>query len=189
MGRKRRRKVRQMYTRIAFSIIAILLLFLVIKNTQARYTSSATSNANFDLAYYVFKEESISQELRLDDILPRSTPYIYTFSVANYEGEDRTQTSIEYDIEIKTTTNLPLNYSIHKQGETTSIIESEENRQDEYGTYFKYVTLEGDTFGFTQDEMNAYVIEVEFPEQYNLAQYEGIIEYIQITIDSKQKMR
>ena len=188
MRRKRRRKVRQMYTRVAFSIIAILLLFLVVKNSQAKYTSSASSNANFDLAYYVFKEQSISQELRLQDILPRSQPYIYTFSVANYDGDDRTQTSIDYDIVIKTTTNLPLSFSVHKQGDNTSIIESEVNIQDSYGTYFKKIELEGDTFGFRQNELNAYVIEIEFPQRYNLAQYEGIIEYVQITIDSRQKM-
>ena len=188
MSRKRRRKVRQMYTRIVLSIIAILLLFLVIKNSQARYTSSAESNVNFDLAYYLFKEESISQELRLDDILPRANPYIYTFYVANYNEDERTETTIDYDIEIKTTTNLPLQFSIHKQGETASVIDSDVNEQDSYGTYFRYITLEGDTFGFRQDEMNVYVIEVTFPETYNMAQYEGIIEYVQITIDSKQKM-
>ena len=189
MERKRRRKVRQVYTRVSFSILFFLFLCLIVKNSGAKYTSSATSNVSFDLAYYLFKDESISQDLRLSDILPRSQPYVYTISVANYDGTDRTQTAIEYDIEIKTTTNLPLEFAIHKQGESTSVIDSQQTVQDDYGTYFREIQLEGDVFGFSTDQSNVYVLEITFPQNYNLAQYEGIIEYIQVTVDSKQKLR
>ena len=188
MRRRRRRKAIQMYTRIGFSIIAILLLMLVIKNTQARYTSSATSNVNFDLAYFVVKPQSISQDLKLEDILPSDNAYTYNFSVSNFDGTDRTQTMIDYDIEIKTTTNLPIQISVHRYGESTSVIDDEETVQDDYGTYYNVYTLEGATFCFTQNETHAYVLEVLFPEQYKLAQYEGIMEYIKITVDSRQKM-
>ena len=188
MRRARKRKSRTLYIKLIIILATVIIAAGLIRGVFARYRTTGTSNANVDLAYYLFKEESISQSLKLASILPRSEKYQYTFSVANYEGTDRTQTALEYTIEITTTTNLPLSFEVHKQGETTDLIESQTTTQDSDGTYFKHITVTGDEFGFRQNQQNVYVIEVEFPERYNQAQYEGIIEYVEITIDSHQKI-
>ena len=91
-----------MYIKFAFLVIPI-----------AKYRSTAKSNADVDLAFYMFKEEDISQDLKLASILPREEPYEYTFSVANNDGKDRTETAIHYEIELKTTTNLPLTFKVY----------------------------------------------------------------------------
>ena len=41
---------------------------------------------------------------------------------------------------------------------------------------------------FEQDETIIYKLNVEFPKEYNLAQYEGIVEYVKITIKSAQRV-
>lgn len=190
MGRSRRkRKARIMYIKFTLLVILIIIAFNLIKNTTARYRSSAQSNANVDLAYYLFREESISQDLKLESILPREQPYNYTFSVANFDGTDRTETAIQYTVEIKTTTNLPLNYKVYNQSNpTVDLVSGIETRRDDDGTYFKYINVTGNTFGFTQNEQHFYTIQIEFPKQYNLAQYEGIVEYVQITVKSSQRI-
>ena len=186
--RRRKRKIRQLYINTIIFIIIAFISINLINGVIAKYRSSATSSANVDLAYYIFKEESISQELKLQSILPRENPYIYTFLVANYKEEERTQTALEYTIKIKTTTNLPLQYKVHKENEDTDLVTEVKTEQDIDGTYFKYINVQGDEFGFRQNEENIYKLEIKFPPEYNLAEYEGIIEYIELTIDSKQKI-
>lgn len=189
MTKRRRRNHRKkiIYVRFIFIIILIFITIRFIQNGFARYRSTATSQADVDLAYYFVKAGDISQDLKLERILPRTNKYTYSFSVANYDGNTRTETSLDYTIEIKTTTNLPLNYKICKQGETTDRITSTQPIADDDGTYFKYITATGDTFGFSENEVDYYQIEIEFPVEYNSSQYEGIVEYLQLTVYSTQK--
>ena len=188
MRKRRRRKIKGIYTRIALCILAIFAVLVLIKSSQARYVSSSQSNVDVNLAYYVVDEQSISQDLKLVDILPRTNAYTYSFSVSNFDGNDRTKTFLDYDISIKMTTNLPITIAIHKRGENTSVIDTVVEEQDDDGTYFRYITFEEATFGFTQNQTDIYDIDVTFPLSNNDAQYEGIIEYIQITLDARQKM-
>ena len=178
-----------MYIKFAFLIILAIIVISLIRNTMAKYKSTGTSNANVDLAYYLFKEGSISQDLKLASILPSTTKYNYTFSVANNDGTKRTDTAIEYTISLKTTTNLPLNYRLYNQEDSTqNLISSMTTSADTDGTYFRYIDAVGGNFGFTQDEHRIYNLEVEFPTTFNSSDYEGIVEYVQITINSNQKL-
>lgn len=185
--RRRNRRKKLIYIRFIFIIILLFITVRFIQNGFARYRSTATSQADVDLAYYFVKAGDISQDLKLERILPRTNKYTYSFSVANYDGNNRTETAIDYTIELKTTTNLPLNYKIYKQGETTDRITSADVEPDDDGTLFKYIIATGDSFGFSQNETDYYQIEIEFPEQYNSSEYEGIVEYLQLTVYSTQK--
>lgn len=189
MTRRRRKSYRKKikYIRLAFIIILLFMTGRFIQNAFARYRSTATAQADVDLAFYFVKAGDISQDLKLERILPSENKYRYSFSVANYDENNRTETSLDYTIEIKTTTNLPLNFSIFKQGETTNRIISSEAIADDDGTYFKYITATGDSFGFNENEEDYYQIEIEFPEAYNSSEYEGIVEYLQLTVCSTQK--
>lgn len=189
MGRaRRRRKAKLMYIKFALIVILAIATVSLIRNSTAKYRSTAKSNADVDLAFYMFQATDISQDLKLASILPRVAPYEYTFSVANNNGTDRTETAIHYTIEFKTTTNLPLNFKVYNsQDMTTDLVQSSETRADDDGTYFKYITVAGGNLGFEQNEQVIYKIHVEFPEEYNLAQYEGIVEYVKITIKSTQR--
>ncbi len=190
MGRaRRRRKARLMYIKFIIFIILFILAISLIKNTFAKYRSTGSSNANVDLAFYLFQEQSISQDIKLASILPRVQPYNYTFSVANNNGTDRTDTALTYTIELKTTTNLPLNYAVYTQSDTTTnLITSTSTTQDDDGTYFKYLNVQGGEFGYSTNESVNYILQVEFPQEYAVSEYEAIVEYIQITINSSQKI-
>ena len=186
---RRRRRAKLIYIRFTLLIILAIVAISLVRNSIAKYRSSATSAADVDLAFYLFTETDISQSLQLASILPRSTPYEYTFSVANNDGTDRTETAIHYSMELRTTTNLPLNFKVYRSTDlTTDLVESTQTIQDTDGTYFKKMTITGGNFGFLQNEQATYKIEVEFPESYNDSEYEGIIEYLELTIKSSQRM-
>ena len=188
MQRKRRRKIKQTYIKIIFLVIVLLMAIYLIKGVTAKYKTSASSSANVDIAYYIFKEQSISQDLKLPSILPSSQAYTFTFSVANHDQNERTQTALEYSMELVTTTNIPFQFTVHKYGEQTNLITQTQTVQDSDNTYFKHFTIAGDEFGFSQDEQNVYVLEILFPLSLNSAEYEGIIEYMQLIINSRQKI-
>ena len=190
MGKARRkREAKLKYLKLTSAIIATIVSIGIIGQTIAKYKSNAQSEANIDLAYYLLKDQSISQDLVLTSILPRENAYIYNVRVANYDGTDRTETAIDYTIKIRTTTNLPLQYRVYKQPDlTNSVISSETTTPDSDGTYFKNIVLTTDSFGFAQNEEAIYRIEVEFSEDYNSADYEGRVEYISVTVESNQKI-
>ncbi len=189
MKRTRRRKNNNLiFFRLILLVIILVLAINVIRSTFARYRSRALSEADVDLAYYLVNTQSISQDLRVDTLVPSNTTNTYSFFVANYKDSERTQTALDYTIQIKTTTNLHLNYAVHKQGETTNLITNDETRVDSDGTYFRYLTVTGGTFGVTENQQDVFELDITFPETYNSAEYGGIIEYIQITIDSSQKI-
>ena len=72
---------------------------------------------------------------------------------------------------------------------TANLVSNIETTQDDDGTYFKYIDVTGGSFGFLQNEKTIYTLQVEFPEEYNSAEYEGIVEYVQITIKSTQRIQ
>ena len=188
MQRARKRRIRNKYIMLILLLVVAFIAISLIRGVLARYTSTGTSNANVDLAYYIFEEQSISQTLRIDSILPKTGTYSYEFSVANNDGTKRTQTALEYTISMRTTTNLQLNYSVHKKNEATELITNTTTTADDDGTFFKHMTITGGDFGFRTNQQDTYVLEIEFPVRFNQARYQGILEYIEITVNSHQKI-
>ncbi len=190
MKRTRRRKNNRnlIFIRLIFIVLILVVAINLVRGTLARYRSRALSEADVDLAYYLVNSGSVSQTLKIDSMIPKNTANEYNFFVANYRDGERTQTALDYTIQIRTTTNLHLTYSVHKQGETTNLITSNVDRPDSDGTIFKYLTVSGGTFGVTTNQQDVYVLEVTFSEDYKSAEYAGIIEYVEITIDSSQKL-
>ena len=80
--RRRNRRKKLIYIRFIFIIILLFITVRFIQNGFARYRSTATSQADVDLAYYFVKAGDISQDLKLERILPRTNKYTYSFSVA-----------------------------------------------------------------------------------------------------------
>ena len=98
MGRaRRRRKAKLMYIKFAFLVLLAIASISLIRNSVAKYKSTAKSNADVDLAFYMFKEQDISQDLKLESILPRIEPYEYTFK-ANYKMNVRKGASSKADV-------------------------------------------------------------------------------------------
>lgn len=180
--------------KLLINLFTLILIAILINRTLSRYEVASTAQAEIQAAFYLLADDYKSMTVKLDTLEPRNQEYTYTFSVGNNDTEKRTETSLEYDLKIITTTNLPLEYELYmvKEGEVatgTNIITNDEIAPDEYGTYFRTLSTPTETFGHRTNETNVYTLVVRFPEQYKQTQYQDIIESIEIKVDSKQLIK
>ena len=158
----------------------------------SRFFSKTDSESQIETAFYLLKTDYYEKKVHLEDIIPRSEPYTYKFKVQNNDGEVRTETNLTYKLKIITTTNLPLNYKLYKNEDSTSpnstnIITSDTiEKTSNNGAYFRTIETEEEQFTFTKDEENIYTLVITFPQEYDSFNYQDIVEGITINIDSKQ---
>ncbi len=194
--RRRRKSSRNTAIAIRFIIFLICIIALcsiVFTNVIAKYNSKATALKNIDIAIYAFKEDHQTMNFKLDNMIPQTEPYQHTFSVTNTDSNNKiAQTSIEYDITIKTTTNIPLQYVLYKNQTPTSvspsnIIIEETVQADADGTYFKTLKTAKQTFTHSTTQTDIYYLLIYFSETYKTQpEYQHMVESVEITIDSAQ---
>ena len=181
--------------RLYIKLIIIILCFIVVIQiftlTISRYESNSNSNADIDIAFYLLKEDYKSMTLNLGKIVPRVEPYVYNFEITNEENGNIAETDLEYSLEIKTTTNLPLSYKLYMNEDYTNegakdIITSDVTEKDEDGTYFRTLKTDNQIFIHSTAMSNVYTLVINFPIGYNTEEYQNIIDSIEINVDSKQ---
>ena len=183
------RKKSIIIAKLLVNILCIILIIILLDRTYAKYKTEATSQAEIQAAFYLLNDDFQSVNVKLDALEPRDEDYIYTFSISNNKSNTRTETSLEYDLKVVTTTNLPLSYKLYKNEDYktgTNIITSDTITGDEYGTFFRTLSTGKEEFTFTEDQTNIYTLVIRFPKQYNKTEYQDIIEAITIEITSKQ---
>jgi len=172
-------------------ITSILIFFwflylFKVPESLSRFTSLVSSDADVSIAFYVIDAEYQTEEIKLDKIVPNDTEYEYKFSVANYNKVKRLETNAEYNVVIRTTTNLNLEYELYENNENESVILSKELIQDDDGTYYNVIKTKKEKFGFRKNQINYYTLAIKFPLDYIDYNYQDIIESIEIIILSKQ---
>ena len=101
--------------------------------------------------------------------------------------------SLEYVLQIITTTNLPLTYKLYMNEDYTSntatnLVTNNNTTvtADDDGTYFKYITLAKEELYYNTPKINNYTLLIYYlPESAN-AIYQNTIESVRIVIDSNQ---
>lgn len=185
------KKIAKKIIKILILLLILILLAKLISFTLSKYESNATSNTDIQVAFYIIKEDYQSMNVNLDSLFPREEPYVYTFSISNNDGTKMCETDMEYDLTIRTTTNLPIDYELYmnedyKDSKARSIIKTNDISQDEYNTYFRTITTDTQTFTHIQEKTNVYQLVLYFPQKYNTLNYQDIIEAIEIDVKSKQ---
>ena len=173
---------------IILGIIVATRLFVLI---LARYESMSNSVSNVDVAFYVLKDDYKTMTTNLDSLLPQDDAYIYTFSIGNQDGTQTAEVDLEYELTIRTTTNLPLTYELYMNQQYTdsnaqNIITENKIEADEQGTYFRKLLTDKVSLSYKVATTNQYQLVVHFPKEYNTENYQDIIELIEITVDSHQ---
>ena len=141
LDKKKLKKLLVILVLIAIIVVAIIL----IRNTLARYESDATSSKDVDAAFWIVNNTFESNQVVIKDIYPADTTYDYSFTVSNFEGNKKAETDLTYDLVLKMTTNLPLEYDVQKNGKACK--KTEELIQDEDGTYYRQIKLDTDANG------------------------------------------
>ena len=184
---KKRNKNKVFLIKMLIFLFSLIIVFFLVKGTFSRFSSDASVVGSLSTAMYIVSEGYESMNLKLDEILPRSEPYEYSFSISNFKGANRAEVNLEYELKIVTTTNLPLTYELYlNNDDTTNIITSDIISRDEHETYFRILTTEKKTFGYTEDESNLYKLVIYFPETYRDIKYQDVIEGIEIQVNSSQ---
>ena len=185
------RRKNKLIAKSILTFIMLIIAIILINKTLSKYESSSISDVGVDVAFYMLKEDHMSMNVALPEIVPSDVPYVYTFSIGNNDNKNRTQTAIEYDLEIITTTNLPLQYELYinknyNEAGAVNIINGNDVVQDEDGTYFRHISTLTKTFGYKQDETNIYYLVVYLPKQYDSIDYQNVIESMEIIVNSRQ---
>lgn len=188
---KKIKKVKNDFNLVIILIVILIFLVLIIPSAFSRYETTGSSNLNNPIAYYVVEAGYQYLDVRIPNMVPREEPYIYNFSVANNKDNKRAEVSLEYDLSIKTTTNLELDYELflnedYQNLSAQNIIVQDTIIQDEHYTYLRNMTTPKQYFSHLYDEENQYTLVIYFDEIYKNYIYQDIIESIFIIIDSKQ---
>lgn len=172
---------------IAVIIVAIILL----QRTLARYETTTSSEKDVDVAFWVVDNDFKQGTILITDVYPSNDTFDYTFSVSNFKVEDdgsvtkRAETDLEYDIVLKTTTNIPLEYQIAKNG--ANISTTQEIFTDTDGTYYRKISLAAAQMAQNVDTTDRFTIKVTFPKENDTnAEYSDLIEYIKLELNAKQ---
>lgn len=213
-------------------VTIILIIYKILCDSFSLFESQATSDANIDIAFFLVNDRySISstdetsegatpytRSIKIADIQPGDTKE-YTIWVSNYgfydangqllesdhvEGAEKkvADTNIKYNINIKTTTNLPLEYKlttttgVTEERTETTILRESESPSDTDGMYFKNIysanekklLFNNNSEGIAQGQQDTYKLQVTFPNEgeWKDARYQDIVEYIEVSIDAEQ---
>ena len=169
-------------------IILFISVFILIPNGLSRYQTITGSNVNIDMAFYVIGTSMTSESLVMNDISPSEEPYIYTFTVQNYDERGRIETKANYTINITTTTNIPFIYEIYKINNLTkeNISLEETIKQNEDLMYFRNIRTASFEFDYKNNQTDLYQLYIYYPNEYDSYEFQNIVENINITIESKQ---
>lgn len=178
------KKIMRLYAKLVILVLCILIIARIFVLVLSKYESISDSYANVDIAFYLFKEDYKTMTVNLASIEPRDDKYIYEFTIGNQDGIETAEIDLEYELTLRTTTNLPLTFELYKN--ETNVIKENNIITDEYGTYFRIITTEKEFLPYTQGTTNLYQLVVQFPANYNQEKYQDIIELLEITVNAQQ---
>lgn len=201
---RRRINTRKVKKSITIVLLLIIIIFAVIQigKTLSRYESTATTERELDVAFWVVDNDFQTKRMLIEDIYPNDVSFEYKFNVSNFNEKGKVaDTDLEYAIVITATTNLPLSYEITKNGETCN--KTERLYKDEDGTYYREIKLETEKNQLIMEYdaqengiTDEFVIKVTFPKEsyvngslvnnrQNL-DYADLMEDVKIDLSAKQ---
>lgn len=177
---------------LIFLIVAIIICMAIgIIITMARYKSTGNTDILADVAFWVFEEGFQTGNIMLTDLYPREDAFEYSFTISNSDGTKVAETTLEYDIYITSSTNLPLEFEVYKNNGKLSGSNIEDNIVvDASGqNYVRKIKIKNGEFIYNQKKTDNYKLAITFPIEYNEnEEFEGMIENINIVVDAKQKI-
>lgn len=187
-------------TKIILCMIIFLVLYKLVFSSFSLYESEANSKADIDVAFYLLGDFYESKVISLKDMKPGDEQEII-FSIANYKTDNtgkieaQAETDIEYELKVRTTTNLPLEYELRVQDlnsprDPLSLTPV----RDADNTYFFNLVSEKDIIQYTTPFMSTYKLIIKlpktaFPVGEESYKYQGMMECIEIKLDSKQVIK
>ena len=178
---------------VFFLIFILFVAYFLFQMAYARYEMNARLVANIDKALYIFDTDEVRFNLDPDGIVPSNDPYVYRFSVANFNETQNSDVDISYHVTIRTTTNLPITIQLYRNQLPTdsgaiNLFNGVQNVQDEDGAWYHIYDVRDDyEMLYTNEVTDYYTIVINFPLVYaSDTTYVNSIENIEVTLDSHQ---
>lgn len=173
-------------------VVCLLFVTLIVFGTGITYsvfTSDSILNSNQKIAKFIFNTETLDElELSLTDLYP-GVKKEYQFSVSNNSSGKTSNVTLNYNMIIKTYHFMPIDINLYKleEGKETLVMNCDEtyNRNDENEVV---CNTDIEEMSYSNDEIHNYKIEVSFPSTYNSEEYTDLVDYINIEINSWQKI-
>lgn len=171
-------------------MIAIAIgIFAGIGVTFSLFHSETPSNMNQNIAKFVFNSKTLDElNLSLIDIKPGEIKE-YNFSIANSEGEIISDVLVEYQISLKTYHFIPLEIELYKvttEGDVLLV-----NCDETYARNLNNEILcntDIQQLNHTTTQSNDYKLIIDFPIEYNNTIYTNLMDFLDLEINSWQKV-
>lgn len=193
--------------KLLICLLIVMILYKIVFSSYSLYESEANSTFEAEVAFFVLEDTNLTKTVTLDDLQPGETTSC-SFSIANYitESDDSSEvgkiaeTDIIYNLTIKTTTNLPLEYELYlndnpsTNSSAVDLIDGNYSYiQDSDDTYFNKIFEYENTFKHDVEYTDTYILVITFPkgttedpDVYMNYTYQDIMDAIEISVDAKQ---
>lgn len=181
---------------LLFSFFLLLCLYLSFKLFGIAYSSYETSaklNANIDRAIYLIENDGMTFNIDPEQIVPSNDPYVYKFSVSNFNASSNSDIDVSYELKVITTTNLPLTIELYRnenydEASAVNLFSTARIVQDVDGAWYNIYEPEGVYEMLYKEQVtDIYTLVVNFPKTYaSNSVYADSIESIEVVIESKQ---
>lgn len=180
--------MKRKYKLILMIIIAIGI-FAGIGVTYSLFHSETPTNMNRNIAKFVFNSKMMDElNLSLNDIIPGQIKE-YSFSISNNEEETISDVLVEYQISLKTYHFIPLEIELYKSTSEGDVLLF--NCDETYSRNLNneiVCNTEIQQLNHTNKESNNYKLIVEFPSEYNDITYSNLMDFLDLEINSWQKV-
>ena len=174
-----------------FSILVFALLIILNTGifTYSKYETHLTSQNSITTAVYLVDDEYQTINVKLPDVIPGNNQYTYSFSVSNFNEDEHSDTNLRYRIHIRTTTNVDITYQLYNtlsiENAQSDILTNSVTR-DSFGTHFRHIYTDYKTMLYSENKTDYYTILFTFPNDFKNAIYSGMVELIEINVESNQ---
>ena len=180
-------------SKVSLFVLIVLIIVAIIPLTISKYETSSRGNINSNIAFYLFHDDYIVQNVNLSNVDFSQGHYVLNFTVSNQNNNKVSDVDISYVLKVVTTTNLPFSYELYENEEynssgATNLINNSNTvvEKDEDGTYFQTFTMHEEELLYRSPKVNSYTLVVNFLDYYKNAKYQDMVESVRIIIDSKQ---
>lgn len=172
---------------IIIVLILIACTFLTSITYSFFHTNANITTVDQEIAKFIFNAEKVDEiSVPLMNLVPGEIKN-YEFSVYNSNNNKVSDLSIEYELTIKTPHLIPLSIKLYKGNSITPLINCDESYSTNSNNEFvcNSTTQEINHGSIKQDD---YRLEVKFIDGYNSERYSDLVDYIDISIKSWQKL-
>jgi len=165
---------------LLISILVSLVLFIS-GITYSLFDSSASANSDLELASFLVDAKKTNYiDLPIDNINPGEDIEF------DFQVENNSDVKVVYNITIKTMHFMPLNITLLDDN-LQEIIVCDENRERNLHNELECTSKDLE-LGFMNNDIHNYKLHVDFPKEYNTLEYSSLVDYINLEINSYQKL-